>query len=212
MKMYIQQLDVARSARTIALVAAIAAGPLMTANAQSNARTWYNGQHPAVTCAKGVASTDVSDAHLLRICRDALALRGNSRSVKSRTLVNTGILEMRRGHSAKAIALFERAQRVDPALPDIRVNVAAAKIRNGEYEAALLTLEDIPTIAEPQRHEAYYNRGLAHWHLGDFEAAYRDFAAAQRLAPEYLPARNMLSNFTFEPVQQTEREDTSASG
>lgn len=212
MYVYIQSNRLSRSARMVAALAVTAAATLSAASAQSNVRTWHASEHPAVTCAEGVASTTDSDAHLLRTCHKALALHGNSRTIEARTLVNTGILEMRRGDAAEALHLFEKAKHVDPALPDIRINIAAARIRNGQYEAALHTLSDIATIAEAQRHEAYFNRGLAHWHLGTFDAAYRDFLEAQRLSPDYQPALEMLSHFTFVPVQQTERGGTPASG
>lgn len=199
MNVYIQYFVQRRS--PIGLMVALGLLFGLGATAQSS-RTYHASPPSAVSCADGVATTNEAAPALLRTCQDALAARDLSRSDRAATLVNTGILEMRGGDSREALALFEQASALDTDLPDIRINIAAAQIRGGEPALALDTLSDIETVAPSQRHIAHLNRGLAYWHLEDFDRAYADFSRAVELRPDYAAALNMLGHFTLETPAQ----------
>ncbi|MEQ9316801.1 MAG: tetratricopeptide repeat protein [Henriciella sp.] len=200
MNVYIQYFVKRRSPIGLMIALGLLSG--LGATAQSSARTYHTSSPPAAACADGVATTDEAGPALLRTCRDALAARDLSRSDRAATLVNTGILEMRRGDSSEALALFEQASVLDTDLPDIRINIAAAQIRGGTPDLALDTLSEIESVAPSQRHIALFNRGLAYWHLEDFGRAYADFSRAAELRPDYAAALNMLDHFTVDTPAQ----------
>ncbi len=156
---------------------------------------FYVGDAPAAACAEAAASGGIPDYGAMGACRDAVRDTALLRSDRAASLVNYGILQMRRGESAGALDLFDQAKRLSPRLPDIRVNVSAALIRAGEAEAAIDLLDDIASIDPDLRPVAHFNRGLAYWDLERFQNAYEDFSAAVSLQPNYTPAANMLQNF-----------------
>lgn len=156
---------------------------------------FYVGDAPAAACAEAAASGGIPDYGAMGACRDAVRDTALLRSDRAASLVNYGILQMRRGDSAAALDLFNQAKRLSPRLPDIRVNVSAALIRAGEAEAAIDLLDDIASIDPDLRPVAHFNRGLAYWDLERFQNAYEDFSAAVSLQPNYTPAANMLQNF-----------------
>lgn len=203
-----------KAARFTSILPLIALGLLsgLGATAQSPSHTYYASTPPAVACAAGTATTQSASATLLRTCYDALEGRSLSRADRAATLVNTGILEMRLGDTSEALDLFARAEELDPALPDIRINVAAAQIRAGQADAALETLAEPDSVAPGQRHIAWFNRGLAHWHVEDFDSAYRDFKQAALLRPDYEAALNMLDLFSVEPAVQAGGNSPARSG
>ena len=202
MNLYIHDLAVSgKSFLGAALLWGVSSAP--GANAQLNSISFYADTPPAVSCAEGVQETDHASPALLRTCRAALKDNGLGRTTRAATMVNTGILEGRADNYEEALRLFELAQASDADLPDIRINVAAVQIRAGQPDAALETLDDIETIAASQQHIAYFNRGLAYWHLEQFEAAYRDFSDARALKSDYQPASSMLSKFSFTSSPQS---------
>lgn len=168
--------------------------------AQTNSKIYYNAISPAAACAEGVATTDEAPRQLIGQCETALESRAMKRSDRAATLVNLGTLEARAGQTDTALRRFEKARRIHPGLPDIRVNISAAQIRSGDYDAALETLAAPETVPLEQRHIAHFNRGLAHWHRGEIRGAYDAFAASKALSPDYQPALDMLDNFTLSPA------------
>ena len=213
MRLYIHYRDLLPSGKgfvTAALLWGLTSG--LGAAAQSRSTIFYTQTPPATACANGTMEHSGPSPALLRTCETALENDRLAPDVRAATLVNTGILEMRAGDAEEALRLFALARQTDEALPDIRTNIAAAQIRAGRPDAALETLSAIETVTEGQRHIAYFNRGLAHWHLKAYPAAHADFTAAHELAPGYRPARNMLDQFIVTPARQTASETVDSEG
>ncbi|WP_147372790.1 hypothetical protein [Henriciella mobilis] len=196
--MYIQQLS--SHFRHTMLAASVIAAMAQPVAAQS--RTLYADAPPAVRCADGVASGKSATIALLHTCEDAMNATTSQRSVRAASMVNTGIVLMRRGETSDALALFNRASSLHDDLPGLSLNIAAAQLRAGANEDALATLEDIEALPDHLQHVAYFNRGLAHWRLDQVYEAYADFKTAQAIMPGYAPARNALAHFTVAPEYQ----------
>jgi tetratricopeptide (TPR) repeat protein len=73
------------------------------------------------------------------------------------------------------------------------VEEATEQIQEARYPEALLTLRDV-IKAQPQNPYAYHYLGVAFFETGQREAARDAYAAAVRLAPDYLGARVALSH------------------
>jgi Flp pilus assembly protein TadD len=96
------------------------------------------------------------------------------------TLVNAGLLRMRKGEVKEAAKMFERAAAIDPRKPEARVNLAIALARLGrlaEAEATLLATRRM----FPDDPDVLYHLGTVQERRGDRAGAvrsYSDFLAA----------------------------------
>jgi tetratricopeptide (TPR) repeat protein len=83
-----------------------------------------------------------------------------------------GLALLLEGQTAKALASFEKALTLEPALQPARFNRALARLRNGEYAKAAADLENVYADERSSlRGDAAYHLGIANDRLGRAEAA-----------------------------------------
>jgi tetratricopeptide (TPR) repeat protein len=130
-------------------------------------------------------------------CTTAIA-SGLPDEVKTRVLVNRGVIRLSDKQAAHAIEDFDKAIAMNGGLGDAYTNRGAAHLSMKQFDEARVDIDKGLAIgsAEPQR--AYYNRGLADEHLGDNEAAYLDFLKAAKLDPNWEAPKGELARFSVE--------------
>lgn len=116
------------------------------------------------------------------------------------TLVNQGILYMRKGEHSRAIENYTSALDILPNLTEAHVNMGAALIYLERFDEALvsinLSLEDEDSST---RAAALVNRAILYDHREDYTLAYRDLKAAELLAPDWDMIDNFLARYTVTP-------------
>jgi tetratricopeptide (TPR) repeat protein len=130
-------------------------------------------------------------------CTTAIA-SGLPDEVKTRVLVNRGVIRLSDKQAAHAIEDFDKAIAMNGGLGDAYTNRGAAHLSMKQFDEARADIDKGLAIgsAEPQR--AYYNRGLADEHLGDNKAAYLDFLKAAKLDPNWEAPKGELARFSVE--------------
>jgi tetratricopeptide (TPR) repeat protein len=139
-----------------------------------------------------------SDDGAMRLCTLALddeALRGDDRAS---TLVNRGVIQLRREAYPEARADFDAAGRIAPKLGEVYVNRGAAYLGEDRFADGLREIDQGLALGVKQPGRAYYNRALANESLGDVKAAYRDFQRAAQLDPNWSAPKEELARFSFE--------------
>lgn len=162
------------------------------------------GGQAAVQVIGGGQAKDCSDAVIrgrsddatMRLCTGALELEILSGRDRARTLVNRGVIQLRRQAYGAARADFDAAGRIDPGLGEAYVNRGAAFVGEDRFAEGLREIDQglALGVKEPQR--AYFNRALANENLGDLKAAYRDFSRAAELDPDWAAPKAELARFT----------------
>jgi tetratricopeptide (TPR) repeat protein len=126
-----------------------------------------------------------------------VALNGDlTRADRTATRVNRGIVLVNRRQADAAIADFDRAIRMNPALGEAHVNRGAALMLKSEYEEAVEAITRGIGLNTEEPHKAHYNRAIAYEALGNLRAAYDDYTRASELAPEWREPRAELARFT----------------
>lgn len=131
----------------------------------------------------------------VRRCDDALLEERSNPEVLVATHVNRGILRLRRGNTAGAIADFDAATALNPDEPEAYLNRASALLREEQVAGAIAQFDT--AIAKNTRRPAlaYYGRAVAHEEAGNLAAAYRDYRRASELAPNWEEPRAELTRF-----------------
>lgn len=94
---------------------------------------------------------------------------------------NRALTYQKLGQIELAIADLEQSVRFAP-LPIHHVNLANARIQQGQFEQAIIDIN--PIISQQNTFfPAYSTRGIAQYHLGNYEAALRDFLTSLSLLP-----------------------------
>ena len=131
----------------------------------------------------------------LRRCDDAVTEEVTNPEVAVATHVNRGILRLRRGDVAGALADFDAATALNPDEPEAYLNRGSAMLRQQQVAAAI-TQYDTAIAKQTRRPDlAYYARGVAHEEAGNLSAAYRDYKQASQLAPRWDQPRRELARF-----------------
>jgi tetratricopeptide (TPR) repeat protein len=97
----------------------------------------------------------------------------------------------RNGHTAEAIAAFEKAFQLDPNDARARVNFGVALLKSGRTAEAIAQFEKARAI-DPRNADAYLNLGSTLARAGKLDAAIADFEIALKLAPDRAAARSGL--------------------
>jgi Tfp pilus assembly protein PilF len=133
-------------------------------------------------------------------CSDALKEHLTQQD-QAATLVNRGILQMRKGNQKAASADYDAAIAIQPDLTEAYVNYGASLIRQKKFDEALVALntalEDTESSTRP---EALYNRAVVMDQTEQFMAAYRDAKAALALRPDWQPALDLIDRYEIKPA------------
>lgn len=110
---------------------------------------------------------------------------------------NLGLLEAKQEHYPRAIALYRKAEALNPAMPGLKMNLGLALFKAGDLHAAIRTFEPLLKREEPSSPDAQRLRillGMAHYGLGEYAAAVPPLREAMRRDPQDLPYRLVLAH------------------
>lgn len=143
---------------------------------------------PAVVSAIGecesAARTGRDMSRALGACDFALRDSSLRSEERARILINRAALSAARGNGSAALNDLNSARAELPDLPELYLNLSAAQIRLGDYDAAEASARRALDLGLEDSHLAYFNRGIALERLGRHEDAYRAYSEAARLAPD----------------------------
>ena len=112
------------------------------------------------------------------------------------THVNRGVLRMRRGDLAGAVADFDEAIRRDPNQAEAYLNKGAALIRvPGQADAAVTLFSAAIEKRTKRPAHAFLGRGFAYEELGNLKSARADYRSASAAAPRWEQPRLELARF-----------------
>jgi Flp pilus assembly protein TadD len=142
------------------------------------------------------------DAATLTICTNALEQDVMSQEDYAKTLVNRGVVLMRRASLDDATLDFDKAQKTMPSLPEIYVNRAVVLMKRHQFAEAVSQLDRGIALGTDEVEKAYYDRALAKEAVGDVKGAYYDYKKASELKPEWeLPQKELVRfNVTRAPT------------
>ncbi|HEV2364952.1 MAG TPA: hypothetical protein VGS12_12235 [Caulobacteraceae bacterium] len=172
-------------------LAAMAAAGVLTAGAASGAVTVIGGGL-AESCSKA-ALAERSDEQALDLCDQAL--RDDSLTVRDRagTLINRGVIRLRRAEWLQARADLDAAIKMAPKIGEGWINLGALEVATKDYKQGLEDIDKGLALGVSEPEKAYYNRALAYEGLDDEKAAYLDYQQALVLKPGWdLPAHELL--------------------
>lgn len=106
------------------------------------------------------------------------------RRQKGRYAYRQGLIHLRRGGLAAAIAAFDRALLHHPKPADVWVKRGTVLWQAGDVNGAIASY-DRAIASDPRHAPAYGNRGLARYQLGESDAAFDDWAMALSLHHTY---------------------------
>ena len=128
-----------------------------------------------------------------RICTNALDNESLSGRDTAGTLVNRGVMRLRRSEWNRARSDFDRAARIKPDLGEAYVNRGAALIGQRRYAESLVDIDKGLELGVAQPAQAYYNRALAYEGLKDAAQAFLNYQKALELSPGWgAPQEQML--------------------
>jgi tetratricopeptide (TPR) repeat protein len=154
--------------------------------------------HPRLRQCHGVLSGGGRRARSvarLAYCDAALAEDNLALTDRADTLVNRGILYMKKGALQAAIADFDAASAEAPDLAEAYVNKGILRLNTGDNDSAVRLLTQALALSTREPEVAYYGRGLANEMLGNIAAAYADYRTAVQLRPQWREPREELRRF-----------------
>jgi tetratricopeptide (TPR) repeat protein len=137
-----------------------------------------------------------SDYKFQQLCTEALDSEFMTARDRAGTLVNRGVLKLRRGTYPEATLDFNQAVKLKPDMGEAYVNRGAASIGQRRYAESLADLNKGLELGVQEPAKAYYNRALAHEGLEDAKSAYFDYQKAVEIQPEWAAPREQLSRFS----------------
>jgi tetratricopeptide (TPR) repeat protein len=140
-----------------------------------------------------------SDDYSLSTCTYALETESLVKRDRAATLVNRGVIQLRRKAFGAANRDFDTAIRLQPALGEAFVNRGAALIAQRRWQEGLTDIDKGLALGADEPEKAYFNRALAWEGLDDMAAAWRDYNKALEIAPGWDAPRKELARFTVTP-------------
>jgi len=110
---------------------------------------------------------------------------------------NLGLLEAKKENYTRAIALYRKAQALNPAMPGLQMNLGLAQFKAGDLHAAIRTFDPLFRKEDPSSADAQRLRillGMAHYGLGEYAAAVPWLREAMHRDPQDLPYRLVLAH------------------
>jgi tetratricopeptide (TPR) repeat protein len=127
-------------------------------------------------------------------CTRSLETEPLSTFGEAQTLVNRGVIRLRAGRSADALADFNAALRKQPQLASAYLNRAAAHLDAEHFDQALADADHAVQL-DPKNARAMFLRGAAYELKGNAKLAYRDYKSAAQLAPDWDAPKTEMARF-----------------
>ncbi|WP_332770087.1 tetratricopeptide repeat protein [Phenylobacterium sp.] len=179
-----------------ALVVLAGAG-LIATQARGQAVTVI-GEGLARQCSQAALAGE-SDHRSEQLCSNALTFEPLDRLDRAGTLVNRGVMKLRRKEFASAQLDFDSAIRAMPEFGEAYMNRGAARLGARKFTDSLVDINRALELGVREPEKAFYNRALAYEGLGLQEIARQDYQQALTLKPEWEQPRRELTRFTPDP-------------
>ena len=165
----------------------------------AHAQVIVHGKGDAVLCYEYSAFGNMGTRGAIKTCTAALD-QSLSRNDEAATLVNRGILYMRKGDQVSASADYDAAIDLKPDLTEAYVNYGASLIRQRKFDDALEALNmALKDTESSTRAAALYNRAIVFDSKENFGGAYRDLKAALAIRPDWDVALDLISRYEVLP-------------
>lgn len=138
-----------------------------------------------------------TDLKFQDLCTQAMETEFLNDRDRAGTLINRGVLKLRRGAYADATRDFDQAIRIKPDMGEAYVNRGAASLGQRRFAEGLSDLNKGIELGVQEPAKAYYNRALAYEGLDDAKSAYFDYQKALEINPDWDAPRNQLVRFTI---------------
>lgn len=181
--------------RPLTLLAAVIALVAWAVATEALGSVTVLGAGQASACAQAALDGE-SSRNFEAVCTSALETEMLRPQDRAGTLVNRGVLKLRRGEWDAARIDFDDALRIQPDLGEAYVNRGAAQIGAGQFRAGLVDLDRGLALGVSEPEKAWFNRGVAEEALGDLAAAYADYRQARDLRPGWPAPLAELARFT----------------
>ena len=176
---------------------ASAAVAVMALSAPAGAVTMYAIGGPSGAC-YDAARDQRTDNQALQLCTDSLNQEMLSGAGRASTLVNRGIIYLNRGEAVRAMADFEAAIRLEPAMAEGYTNRGLLLLRQENYQGAVAEISRGLELNPVEPEKAYYNRAVAYEEMRNIRAAYNDYRRAAELAPAWNVPSEELTRFRIQ--------------
>jgi tetratricopeptide (TPR) repeat protein len=179
------------------LIVGAAAVTALIVGGQARASVTVIGGGLAENCSKAALSGK-SDVRLEEPCTEALEKEMLTSRDRAGTLVNRGVLKMRRLNWAGATKDFNEAVHVRPDMGEAYVNRGAVLIGEHHYAESLSDLNKGLQLGVEEPAKVYFNRALAYEGMDDEKSAYFDYQKALELSPDWAAPKSELARFHVE--------------
>lgn len=171
------------------VILAIAAVP-----ASAGAAVMTMGGGYAASCYQFAEGRDAT-LRAVDVCNRALSEQALAPDDRVATLVNRGILLLRRADVKSANADFDEALRMEPRQAEAWLNKAVAHARFGKSTDAMPMVAKALEYGTRKPALAYFVRAMANEDSGNIAAAYHDLQRARQLDPKWSEPRIELQRF-----------------
>lgn len=171
--------------------AALAAATLPSLAAAPVRQMIYNVDAPAQCSAAANDRAELRQG--LNWCDTAL--RDPLSSHRAALLMDRGVVKVRLGDNAGALADYDAAIAADPRLADAYVSRAGILISMKRYDEARTDIEQGMALGAQNMHAAFFARAVIEEESGDVRSAYRDYKQAVALKPDFWAAQRELARF-----------------
>lgn len=178
--------------RTVSMAGALA---LACAAGSAQAAVTVIGGGLAQACSRAAIGGE-SDVKFQQLCTEALDTEFLNARDRAGTLINRGVLKLRRGAYPEATRDFDQAVRLKSDMGEAYVNRGAASIGQRRYAESLPDINRGLELGVQEPAKAYYNRALAYEGLDDAKSAYFDYQKALEMQPEWAAPREQLTRFS----------------
>jgi len=174
---------------SVLVVAAMAAVP-----ASATAAVLTVGGGYGHSCYEAADAQDARSA-AVQTCNQALTEEALSPEDRVATLVNRGIVHLRRIDLAQAEADFDAALAMNPTQAEAWLNKAILHARHGKSVDAMPMVQKALELKTNRPALAYFVRAMAYEESGNIRAAYNDLQRARRLEPNWAEPQIELKRF-----------------
>jgi tetratricopeptide (TPR) repeat protein len=138
-----------------------------------------------------------SDTASLDACSLALDAEQLTTADRGATLVNRGVIKLRREDYEAAHADFDAGIALVPNVGESWINRGAMFIGQRRYKEALADLDKAISLGLKEPAKAFFDRAIAYEGLDDEQSAYLDYQQALVLAPGWAQPQHELERFTI---------------